>query len=51
MKYVRNLDFFETPDYDFLRKMFRELYMKKGYPDDGIFEWTGKVCDYIMASI
>ncbi|ENN75947.1 casein kinase I isoform X1 [Dendroctonus ponderosae] len=43
MKYVRNLDFFETPDYDFLRKMFRELYMKKGYPDDGVFEWTDRV--------
>lgn len=42
MKYVRNLDFFETPDYDFLRKMLRDLYIKKGYPDDGVFEWTGR---------
>ncbi|XP_050311449.1 casein kinase I-like isoform X2 [Anthonomus grandis grandis] len=43
MRYVRNLDFFETPDYDYLRKMFRDLYVKKGYPDDGIFEWTDRV--------
>ncbi|CAH1135210.1 unnamed protein product [Ceutorhynchus assimilis] len=42
MRYVRGLDFFETPDYDYLRRMFRDLYVKKGYPDDGIFEWTGK---------
>ncbi|XP_066259461.1 casein kinase I-like [Euwallacea similis] len=43
MKYVRNLDFFETPDYDFLRKMFRDLYIKEGYLDDGIFGWTDRV--------
>lgn len=36
------LDFFETPDYDYLRKMFRDLFEKRGYVDDGIFDWTGK---------
>ncbi|XP_076256875.1 casein kinase I-like isoform X3 [Rhynchophorus ferrugineus] len=41
LKYVRNLDFFETPDYDYLRKMFKDLFNKKGFPDDGVFEWTG----------
>ncbi|XP_066158982.1 casein kinase I-like isoform X2 [Euwallacea fornicatus] len=43
MKYVRNLDFFETPDYDFMRKIFRDLYIKEGYLDDGIFGWTDRV--------
>lgn len=42
LKYVRKLDFTETPDYDYLRKLFKDLYVKKGYAEDGIFDWTGK---------
>ena len=42
LRYVRRLDFFETPDYNYLRKLFKDLYDRKGYPDDGEFDWTGK---------
>lgn len=42
LRYVRRLDFFETPDYDYLRRMFHDLFEKKGYVDDGEFDWTGK---------
>lgn len=42
LKYVRRLDFFETPDYDYLRKLFHEVFERKGYVDDGEFDWTGK---------
>lgn len=42
LRYVRRLDFFETPDYDYLRKLFQDLFAKKGYVDDGEFDWTGK---------
>lgn len=39
---MRRLDFFETPDYDFLRRLFQDLFDRKGYVDDGEFDWTGK---------
>ncbi|XP_045477460.1 casein kinase I-like [Harmonia axyridis] len=43
MRYARRLDFFETPDYEYLRKMFKDLFEKRGYSDDGIFDWTDKL--------
>ena len=42
LRYVRRLDFFETPDYNYLRKLFQDLFEKRGYRDDGVFDWTGK---------
>lgn len=42
LRYVRRLDFFETPDYEYLRRMFHDLFERKGYVDDGEFDWTGK---------
>lgn len=42
LRYVRRLDFFETPDYNYLRRVFKDLFDRKGYVDDGVFDWTGK---------
>ena len=39
LRYVRNLDFFETPDYDYLRKLFSELYVREGYTNINDFDW------------
>ncbi|CAK9301102.1 unnamed protein product [Gordionus sp. m RMFG-2023] len=42
LRYVRRLDFFETPDYVYLRSLFSEIFTRKGFKDDGIFDWTDK---------
>ena len=42
MRYVRNLDFFEVPDYAYLQKIFSDLMEKNGWVADGTFDWTGK---------
>ncbi|XP_053973663.1 casein kinase I isoform X8 [Hylaeus anthracinus] len=42
LRYVRRLDFFEMPDYEYLRKLFSDLAEKRGFVNDGEFDWTGK---------
>jgi len=42
LRYVRRLDFFETPDYDYLRKLFTDLMAKSGWEADWEFDWTGR---------
>ncbi|KAL3867404.1 hypothetical protein ACJMK2_044607 [Sinanodonta woodiana] len=42
LQYVRRLDFFETPDYDYLRKLFTDLMEKMSYEKDGEFDWVGR---------
>ncbi|KAK2186530.1 hypothetical protein NP493_197g02029 [Ridgeia piscesae] len=42
LRYVRRLDFFETPDYDYLRKLFIDLLARNGWESDWEFDWTGR---------
>ncbi|XP_037923741.1 casein kinase I isoform X15 [Hermetia illucens] len=51
LRYVRRLDFFETPDYDFLRRLFQDLFDRKGYVEDGEFDWTGKTMSTPVGSL
>lgn len=42
LRYVKHLDFYEAPDYDYLRKLFLDLFIQNRFVDDGAFDWTGK---------
>ncbi|KFP56007.1 Casein kinase I isoform gamma-3, partial [Cariama cristata] len=49
--YVRRLDFFEKPDYDYLRKLFTDLLDRKGYVFDYEYDWIGKQLPTPVGSI
>jgi len=40
VRYVRRLDFFETPDYQYLVKLFTDLMCKNSWQCDWDFDWV-----------
>lgn len=38
--YCRSLRFDDKPDYTYLKKLFRELFIREGFHFDYIFDWT-----------
>ena len=40
MKYVKNLEFTESPDYSYLRSLFRRAFQRENYVCDHIYDWT-----------
>jgi hypothetical protein len=42
LKYVRDLGFDDQPDYSYLRKLLRDLFVRKGFQYDNVFDWTVK---------
>jgi len=50
LRYVRNLDFFETPDYGYLHKLFMDAMDRNGWQCDWMFDWTDKLASLTPAS-
>jgi len=50
LRYTRQLDFFETPDYDYARGLFTGLMAANGWQCDWEFDWTSRhaVCNYFI---
>jgi len=40
LNYSRSLRFDDKPDYQYLRKLLRDLFIKEGYKYDAVFDWT-----------
>ncbi len=42
LAHVRALKFEEEPKYAYLRKIFRDLFIRNGFEYDNVFDWTIK---------
>ncbi|KAF4715200.1 Casein kinase I isoform delta, partial [Perkinsus olseni] len=40
LNYCRALRFEDRPDYAYLRRLFKDLFMREGFQNDGMFDWT-----------
>eukprot|EP01105_Mastigella_eilhardi_P026644 TRINITY_DN779_c0_g2_i5.p1 TRINITY_DN779_c0_g2~~TRINITY_DN779_c0_g2_i5.p1 ORF type:complete len:441 (+),score=119.70 TRINITY_DN779_c0_g2_i5:59-1324(+) len=40
LKYTKSLRFEDKPDYSYLRKLLRDLFIREGYKYDGMYDWT-----------
>mmetsp|Transcript_26882 Transcript_26882/g.43895 ORF Transcript_26882/g.43895 Transcript_26882/m.43895 type:complete len:333 (-) Transcript_26882:875-1873(-) len=40
LNYTRSLRFDDKPDYAYLKKLFRDLFIREGYTYDCVFDWT-----------
>jgi casein kinase I homolog HRR25 len=40
LNYTRSLRFDDKPDYAYLRKLFRDLFVREGFQYDYVFDWT-----------
>jgi membrane protease subunit (stomatin/prohibitin family) len=38
-EHVKSLAFEDRPDYDYLKRLFRELFFRKGYTYDNVYDW------------
>lgn len=42
LSYCRNLKFEEKPDYNYLRKLFKDLMYRNGFEYDYVYDWVLK---------
>eukprot|EP00927_Polykrikos_kofoidii_P071642 TRINITY_DN6789_c0_g1_i2.p1 TRINITY_DN6789_c0_g1~~TRINITY_DN6789_c0_g1_i2.p1 ORF type:complete len:379 (-),score=57.59 TRINITY_DN6789_c0_g1_i2:93-1229(-) len=43
LTYCRALRFEDRPDYAYLRRLFKDLFMREGFVNDGLFDWSEPV--------
>jgi hypothetical protein len=42
LNYCRNLKFEEKPDYNYLRKLFKDVMYRNNYENDYMYDWVIK---------
>lgn len=50
IKYCRELKFEEKPDYTQLRRTFKDLFARRGYEYDYVYDWTALLKKQARAS-
>ena len=40
LRYCRQLDFYQAPDYAYLRQLWWDIFKREGFKDDGVYDWT-----------
>jgi len=40
LNYSRALRFEDRPDYAYLRRLFKDMFMREGFVNDGLFDWS-----------
>lgn len=52
MSYVKSLGFFDEPNYNYLKKLFRTLFLKENFQYDDKYDWIkdGKFIFYLKWS-
>ncbi|ETO16745.1 hypothetical protein RFI_20594 [Reticulomyxa filosa] len=48
--YCRQLEFDAQPDYQYLRSLFRSMFRKYHYVDDGQYDWTIKILKQVITN-
>ncbi|KAJ7855264.1 putative casein kinase [Mycena olivaceomarginata] len=51
LNYARALHFNDKPDYSYLRKIFRDLFARKGCQYDSVSDWDLLRCKLDMAGV
>ena len=51
LTYCSALRFDENPDYSYLRKLLRDLFIREGYQYDYVFDWSTAQPDVLYRSI
>jgi casein kinase 1 delta/casein kinase I family protein HRR25 len=51
INYTRRLAFGGKPDYSYLRRLFRHLFLAKGFKYDRVFDWTEKLFNEMQSQV
>ncbi len=51
VNYTRRLAFEEKQDYSYLRRLFRLLFLTKGFRYDHVFDWTEKSFNEMQSNV
>lgn len=51
LRYTRGLDFFEAPNYDYMRRLFSDLMSSSGWEFDWRFDWENRFAVSICLSL